>query len=595
MALTDPSRHLVNRRTVLLAGLMSLPVPIFLSRLFYLQNVEGQQYRLLAEKNKVRGRLMQPQRGRLLDRTGKVIAEDEQVYRLVLIPEQTPDIPTILKKLSNIVNLTTSRLTWILKEASSVSSFTPVTVLHTLPFNELAKVQVNLPDLPGLDFVPLPLRRYTTPEQIGHLVGYVGRLPKNQKLPTERWMPDFPVGRRGLEKHLEDKLRGVAGIRQIELNAHGREVREVNRISSQQGEDIRISVDLEAQQVATKALGKNIGAVSAIELSTGRIVVASNKPGLNANLFAEGMDEATWQGLLTDPNKPLINRAFQGLYAPGSTIKPIIALAALEEGVADPEETFYCKGHTQFGDRRFHCWDKHGRVNMHKSIARSCDIYFYEMGKRLGVNTMAKYFRMFGLGEGNDFGIPAKSGLVPTKEWKLKNKGERWAGGEDLITAIGQGFLLATPVQLATATARLATGRMVQPTLDGNANPQDFPLLDVNPENLKRAQEGMHAVVHDPVLGTAKSIGYKAKFKIGGKTGTAQVISKRFEKDTPTSSIPYASRAHALFVAFGPYESPRYAVSAIVEHGASGSRAAAPVAQKVLQHLLEKELLNDHT
>lgn len=577
------SRRIVSRRLVVMGSLMALTLPLILGRLTYLQGLAGQKYKTLAEKNRVRVKLVQPVRGKLLDRNGTPLAQDEKVFRLVLTPEQCPNIPETLQKISSLIPLTSAQQEKIKEKAAKSRAFMPITIARSLSFKQLAVVQINLPDLPGVDFTAVPLRNYTLGQKLGHISGYVGHVPKEMEVP-QNWMPEFPLGRRGLEKVYDEKLRGHAGLRHVEFNAYGREVRDIHRVPSAAGENLNLTLDSKIQQAAWEAMEGWVGSAVVIDVATGGIVAAVNRPGLNPSTFADGLSKEEWQGLLNDPEKPLINRALDGQYAPGSTIKPLVALAALEAGKANPRETITCHGHIKFGNRKFFCWDKHGKMNLHRAVAQSCDIYLYELGKRLGVDEMAKVYQQFGLGQQFDLGLPSQKGLVPTRAWKQKTHGEKWVGGEDLITAIGQGFMLATPLQLAVMSARLATGKAVMPTFLKPSTPVVFDKLDVKKEHLEFAQDAMKAVVQ-AWYGTAKSARNKG-FETAGKTGTAQVISKRYEKNYPLHLRPYAERPHGLFVSFAPVSLPRYAVAVVLEHAGSGGGAAAPVAGKIMKALL---------
>lgn len=585
MRFVSERQKLVNRRSIVLAGLLGLSVPVLVGRLYYLQRVAGQKYRKLAEKNRIHLRLMQPPRGRLFDAKKRILAHDVLTPRLVLIREQTPNVQKTLAKVAQILPLGPKTRARIMQESARQPKFMPVTIKRTLPFAQLARIQVNLPDLPGVDFTQVPLRRYAGDKTFGHLLGYVGLSHDEKVTKSEDWSPDFPVGRGGLEQLYENELRGEAGYRHVEVNAHGREVREVERFVPATGKDIHLTLNLAVQQTAWEALGDHVGAAVVLDVTNGAVIAAASKPSFNPNSFTEGLNREAWQSLLQNPGKPLINRPLQGLYAPGSTVKPVVALAALAEGEASWDEKITCRGKVHFGDRDFHCWKRHGTLDLSGAIRESCDIYFYELGKRLGMNKLAEYYRQFGLGSPSSIGLDEKNGIVPDPQWKAKHVGERWSEGETLIAAIGQGYMLTTPLQLAVFSARLATGKQVVPFIRQDRLMSDFKPIDVNLKLRKQTLQAMRDVVHHP-RGTAKRARAKG-YETAGKTGTAQVISKRFE-DMETHEIAYRERPHALFIAFAPFENPKYAVAVVVEHGASGGREAAPVAQKVLAKAMEE-------
>lgn len=578
---------LIQRRTIVLGLLMSVPFPILMSRLYYLQNVLGSKYRSLAEKNRIRIRPLRPERGKIFDRHGQMLAQDVPSPRLVIVREQCPNPKNILNRLSKLIPLSAGSQKKTLKEMYRRAPFTPVTVTKSLNFKQLAKVQVNQPDLPGIDFTSVPVRTYVRGETIGHLVGYVGRTDdyKVDKAGVEGWAPDFPVGRQGLEKLYENRLDGQPGFSHVEANAVGRSVRELEKFDAKKGEDLQLSLDSKLQSYAYDRLKDKVGSAVVLDITTGAVLAAVSRPGFNPDEFSEGISVSLWKDLLEDENNPLLNRSLQGAYSPGSTFKPVVALAGVEEGVIDTKEEIRCTGKMRLGRRDFHCWKKHGKVNFDKSIAGSCDIYYYELAKRLGIEKIAKYAEAFGLGEPSSIGLPEKKGIVPTPAWKLKNKNERWAEGESLITAIGQGFLLTTPMQMAVMCARIASGKAVTSSLLVENEKQTFKELPFKYENLELIRKGMFNVVN-AWYGTAKNAKRKG-FNLAGKTGTVQVISERIPEDMPMSKVPLKKRPHGMFIGYAPFEAPKYAVAVVVENGGSGSGAAAPIAADILAEAMK--------
>lgn len=586
-----PESQKISRRTTIVAGGMLLTFPALFGRSYYLQNVSGQRYKKMAEKNRINIRPTQPTRAPLLDRTGQLIAHDIKYFRLSIIRENCPNPEKVLKRLAKIIDLSPLRQKRVLKAIKQHKSFTPVSIVKNISFDDLLKVQVNLADLPGIDLVPILLRKYPAGKMVGHLTGYVGVAPKNQA--EEDWPSDFPVGRIGLEKVYNKRLRGVPGIVQSETNAHGREVRKLKNKPEENPAPFALTLDLTLQKYAWNLLKDYTGSAVVMDMHTGGIHTAISHPSFDPNRFVEGFDEAFFQTLLNNPKKPLLGRVFQGVYAPGSTFKLLVALAALEEGIITPEKTITCRENIFFGDRKFHCWKRHGKMNMERAIAESCDIYFYEMGKELGLEKMAHYAQLFGLGKASDIGIAEAEGNIPTREWKKRKVNEPWTGGDDLITAIGQGYLLTTPLQLTTMTSRLVTGKHVKPviTLQEEESPH-YPPIGIHPTNLEYIRRGMIAVMHTKG-GTAYSSRPRT-FQMGGKTGTVQVISERLETAEDIASAPENKRPHGLFVGYAPAAKPRFATCVFLENVGSGGKYAAPIAKKLLAKALElnKEIEN---
>lgn len=576
------AKKVLSRRGVILSFLMLLPFPILVSRLFYLQNVVGSRFKALAEENRLNIRLLRPPRGRFLDRFGITLAEDKSAYRLVLIPEQCPEPKRILSLVARLIPLSDQRIEQILSDIKRRAPFTPITVMSPISFDDLARVQSNLPDLPGIDLKIIPFRFYEKSTMLSHLLGYVGRSDYDKRKQGKAWAPDFPVGRQGLEQLYENRLSGVPGVLELETNAVGRPLRDVNRKEATPGEDMVLSLNMKIQEAAYDALHGETGSIVVMDVRTGGILAAVSHPTFDSNLFSDGIDPVKWKEILDNPENPLLNRTMQGLYSPGSTYKPLVALAALEEGVIPPEEKITCRGKIKFGNRDFHCWKKHGKVDMHESIKGSCDIYYYEVARRLGIDTLSKYADMFGFGHRSSIGLSEKEGINPNKAWKRKARRASWNEGETLNAGIGQGFMVATPLQMVTMAARIATGREIQPVLFteqeiGNKKPK----LPIKEEHLELVRKGMFSVVNE-WGGTARRSMSK-NFEIAGKTGTVQVVSERIDEDTPMSSVRRKKRPHGLFIAFAPYDQPQFAISVVVEHGGSGSGAAAPVAKAVLE------------
>ena len=573
-----------KRRTVIVTVGLLLPFPAVLQRVWHLQTAQGEQFKTLAEQNRIHLRPLQPQRGKITDSTGTLLAHDITAYRLVIIPEQTPDPHQTLEQLATLIPLSRRRIERTLLEIRQKPRFYPHIITKSLSFNDLARVQVNLPQLPGVDLLSIYTREYPIAEPFSHIIGYTGFSAEKIKLESGRFWPgEYPVGREGLEKTLDDTLRGQPGARQIETNAFGREVRTINATPATSGRTMQLTIDHRLQQTTYETLREHIeGAAVVIDLRSGAIKAMVSYPSYDINRFTEGIDPDYWSELRQASTHPLINRSLQGQYAPGSTFKMVVAAAAINEGLINPEKQITCRGHIDLGDRRFHCWKRHGTLNLVQSIASSCDIYFYELGRRLGIDKIAHYAKLFGLGQRYLWELPEEEGLVPTEAWKRKTRNEAWTGGETIISAIGQGFLLATPLQLAVMAGRMATGSTVNPyLLQGHhaaISPQPIP---ISKEAMAIIQQGMWGCVNDSQHATARNAKLQS-IVVAGKTGTSQVISKRFGEDYEIEDIPRDQRAHGLFVAYAPFDNPRYAVSVVLEHAGSGGRFAAPVAQKIL-------------
>lgn len=588
MNLSSTNRaKVVSRRTLLVGAVMAIPFPAFVARMYYLQEVLGTRYKKMAEQNRVQIRPIRPERGVLFDRASRVLARDKPSPRLVIVPEQCPNPQEVLTKLSTIIPLSKRSMKDILEKVKYRAPFTPITITKSISFSEVARVQLNQPDLPGIDFVDIPLRHYENGESTGHLLGYVGRTDdyKKDKAGVKGWAPDFPVGRQGLEKLYEDELGGRPGFIHNETNAVGRPVRVLEKQEPKKGDDLILTLDQEMQKFCKEQMKGKVGSVVLLNAKTGGILSSVSTPSFDPNDFAEGIDPKSWNALLNHEDKPLLNRSFQGTYSPGSTFKLLVAQAALEEGVTTMDEVITCRGHMQLGNRRFHCWKKHGKVNLLDSISGSCDIYYYEMAKRLGADKIAAYAKKFGLGERSEIGIPEKSGLVPTPEWKWKNRHERWTTGEDLIYGIGQGFLLMTPLQMATMCARIATGYDIKPKLLKKYEDIETQSTPVHEGYLTLIRQGMFEVVNGR-KGTAKGARRRG-VSIAGKTGTVQVVSERIEDHVDMNDVPLKKRPHGMFIGYAPFDDPKYAVAVVVENGGSGSGAAAPLAANVLKKVTE--------
>jgi penicillin-binding protein 2 len=565
-----------------------------------LQIEEGRRYATLAEENRVSARLFAPPRGRILDRRGDVVAGNRLNWRALLVAEQTADVTATIETFSRIVPLQDHEKARIERDIRRNRRFVPVILREFLSWEEMAAIEVNAPDLPGVSVDMGTTRIYPETEHLAHVLGYVGT-PTEQDAGEEGLvhLPGMRVGRAGLERFHDRVLRGRAGAVQVEVNAVGRVIRELDRREGIPGQDVQISVDTGLQKAIRNKIDEGTTAVL-LDARNGEVLAMATKPSFDPNIFNSGVSAAQWRQWTASRSTPLINKATNGLYAPGSTFKMVVALAALEAKVCRPGDIVHCPGHFDFGDTRFHCHKQsgHAGMNMRTAIAQSCDVYFYEMARRTGMDKIAAMSHRFGLGVDLDIELPGtRRGLVPTRGWR-QAQGHPWNIGDTIVHGIGQGFYQLTPLSLAVMTARLATGRAVQPHLTRaiagqplrGGKPEDWPSLGIPEADLRVVRESMWAVVNGG--GTAGAARLPGQYGImAGKTGTTQVrrVSReQRERGFNVANLPREWRPHALFVAYAPYDNPVFALSVIVEHGTSGSGAAAPLARDILVEAFQR-------
>ncbi len=596
-------RPRLTRRGLLLGGGMAGVMGVLGWRMRELQVLEADQYRLLAEENRINIRLIPPARGRIFDRAGRPLAVNRKNYRVVLIREQAGDVEAALDRLAELIPISERERERAIRDATRKAAFVPVTVAEHLSWEHFARVAANAPALPGVDVEAGLTRYYPEGDALAHAVGHVGRVNEREldadgEATPLLQIPDFRIGKTGVEIRREATLRGSAGLSRIEVNARGRTVRELGREDGEPGADLQLTLDLDLQRHAMERLSGESAAVVLMDCATGDLLVSASSPGYDPNPFVFGISTDDWNALLEDPYRPLADKTVSGLYPPGSTWKMVVALAALEAGQLDPAERVFCNGGLKLGNRRFHCWRRggHGHVDLQESLAQSCDVYYYEIARRTGIDRIADMANRLGLGVAHELPLPAvREGLTPTRAWKQGARGEAWRVGDTFNAGIGQGFVLTSPLQLAVMTARIATGRAVSPRLVRGAagRPLADPepgLLDVNGTHLRLVREGMLAVMEDR-RGTARRSRIVAEgLAMAGKTGTSQVrritAAERAAGVTRNEDLPWNRRDHALFVGFAPYAAPRFALSVVVEHGGGGSSAAAPIAQDVMLRAL---------
>ena len=590
-----------TRRAVLLGGGQALLFSVLVGRMYYLQVVQTDRFRLLAEENRVNLHLLPPLRGKIVDRFGTPLAINDPNYRVVIVPEQTANMRDTLQTLARILPLSNEEIDRLVRDRVRQRAFLPMTVKANLDWDMVSRVEVNLPDPPGASIEVDQSRSYPFGGTTSHVLGYVGTPAENEVGDDPLLqLPGFRIGKSGLEKVYDTKLRGTAGTSEVEVNALGRIIRELDRHEGKPGAELVSTLDIGLQQYVQQRLSAQRSASAVVlDIMTGDVLAMGSTPSFDPAVFNRGLSPADWQDLSTDPGHPLINKAMAGQYPPGSTFKTMTAMAALEAGV-DPSYSVFCPGVFNLGNLSFHCWWKggHGTLDMLGGIKHSCDVYFYDLARKVGIDTLAGMARRFGLGQPTGIDLPGeKGGLIPDTAWKKATLKDSWHPGETVIAGIGQGFIQATPLQLAVMVARLANGgfalkpRLVRPAkLTDETGPDptavQFAPMGVNLNHLKLVWEGMRRVVNDPD-GTA----YNARIsqpgmEMAGKTGSAQVrritMAERLMGVRKNEDLPWAMRDHALFIAFAPVQQPRYACSVVVEHGSAGARYAGPIAHDIL-------------
>jgi penicillin-binding protein 2 len=590
-----------SRRALVLGGVQLGLFGALAARLHHLQVRESGGYAVLAEDNRINQRLLIPPRGRILDRAGRPLAVNVPTYRVRVVREQVPgrDLRATLDRLARVVALRPERIEEVLAQAKALRAFVPIVVREDLTWEEVSLIAVNTPDLPGVVLDSGLLRQYPHGEVLAHVLGYVAAVNEaEQKEDPDPLLtlPDFRIGKSGIERSYDRPLRGRSGLSRVEVNALGREIREVERREGEPGDDLALTLDLELQQFCFDRLSAELAASSVvIDIRTGGVLALASVPSFDPRAFTNGLKRAVWTELSTSPRTPLVNKCIRGQYPPGSTFKMITALAGLESGIS-PSYEVYCPGVTRLGAAKFHCWKDHGHgsLNLVQALGQSCDCYFYDVARRVGIDALAAMANRFGLGDKLGLDLPGEQpGLIPTSAWKKKKFGVSWQKGETLICGIGQGFVNATPLQLAVMTARMASGRKVVPTFvrDPKAPPPEP--LGVNRAHLDAVLRGMHEVVHGK-RGTARQAAVDLPgIEMAGKTGTSQVRRMTAAERALGAErrkkleIPWIQRDHALFVCFAPYQDPLYAVSVVVEHGIGGSKVAAPIARDIMRKALE--------
>ena len=598
----------INRRMFILATAKVIILGGLVSRLFFLQVKENKKYLTLSDKNRIREWKLPPVRGDFQDYFGNTIAGNFEGYQLHLIPEQVENFRYTINRIKNILDLSEKQFQRIMKKKKEIKPWETLIVADNLSWENFSKINNNLYDLNGVKPIISISRNYPYRENYTHILGYVSQANEKDILSSEaikeKFVQGLKVGKIGLEKTFENDLIGKNSIERYEVNAYGRRISQLAFQKGDQGQTIKLTVDTEIQKLANELLAEKAGSICVMDIYTGHVIAMHSSPSFDPNAFVFGINQDDWQLIRNNPMKPLVNKTLQGNYSPGSTIKPIVALSALENGIINTNFAVNCRGHKnplELYGQTYHCWKKegHGFMNLRNAMKQSCDTYFYEVARKLGVDKLSETAKKFGLGKevfGDLFSIE-KRGLIPSTQWKKNALGQGWLLGETIITGIGQGYIQTTPIQLCLMTAQIGNGgHKIYPKIvvdhDKEVTHIDkFIPLYKNSKNIKIVQDAMFASTNE-IRGTSyKSRIDDLKYQFAGKTGTAQVkkiTEKDRELDLKTSEIPYEERDHALYVAYGPYKNPRYALSVIVEHGGSGSATAAPLAKKLFKKVIDR-------
>jgi penicillin-binding protein 2 len=615
---------LIGRRMFLLTAAKAIVMVGLVGRLISLQINQATKYKSLSDKNRFREWKLAPERGVIKDFFNQVLASNEPLYQVHLVPENTQNLNQLFVRLKGILNISEKKISYLKRLIKKQKPWEPIIISDNLNWSEFSRVNVFLHELNGVEPIVSVARTYPD-NSSAHILGYVSQISakdlKTKKYLKKLSVPGMAVGKTGLERKLDEEIIGKIGFQRYEVNAFGKRIKEIQINEGQTGTSFKTTLDYEVQKYTNTLLNDKAAAVCVMDIYNGDIVSLVSAPAFEPNAFVHGLDKDYWNSLIKDGKKPLTNKALSGLYPPGSTIKTLVALSALENGIIKPSDTFRCKGKIELHGEKFHCWEKkgHGIVNLRKGIQRSCDVYFYEVARKLGVDRLSITAKKFGLGKTvlPDF-IEERAGVVPNTKWKKKNIGQNWYIGETLHSGIGQGYFQSTPLQLCLMTAQIANGgfeikpRIIFDKNDNNlrdyikyknenpneAIPADLlnnkfilkPLFE-DQKNINIVQDAMFSSSNEPGGTSYRHRMENPKFTFAGKTGSSQI--RRFteaqrEAEVKQIDLNYKERDHALFVAFAPYNDPKYAISVVVEHGGSGGSAAAPIAKKVIKKVLER-------
>lgn len=604
----EEALNMLKRRVMVAIGVVIIFLLVIIARFWYLQIDQGEHYRTLAETNRVRIRTVPPPRGHIFDKYGRKIVTNRPSFNVSLIREDSYDIQDVLKRLAVVLDEDIEELWERIRKAEGTPRHFPITLKEDVNWETLAYLENNKYKFSGVRIEVQPVRVYHYGDLAANMIGYIGSINKKQLAADEEGVYEGGdlIGKRGIERLREEDLRGEKGSSSTEVNARGFEQQQLKSVDPLPGRDLTLTIDVELQQAAEQymAISDKAGAVVAMEVDTGRLLAAASAPSIHLEDFIGGISTKNWNALLENPKHPLLNKVIQGTYPPGSTYKMVTALAGLSEGVITEHTTFYCPGHYYFGNRLYRCWKHsgHGTVDIRRALTESCDVYFYQVGQRVGVDKLAEYAKKLGLGVRSGVELEhEKQGIVPTKDWKRKRFKDKWHEGETLSVAIGQGFNNMTPLQICIMTAAIANGgKIYKPQLIESVKTPDGDIIDqLTPElvselserekfYLKLVQEGMFGVVQGK-RGTARNVRIEG-ITIAGKTGTAQVVRLAQYKGLKEKDIPYKYRDHAWFTCYAPADDPKIAVTVLVEHGLHGGSGAGPIARVMLKQYFEKYL-----
>ena len=629
--------RIISRRLFMLAAAKILLLAGITSRLYNLQISDREKYEVLADKNRIREWKTPPQRGLITDFYNKILADNDRVFQVHLSLDEIQDFDKTLFRLKNIINLSNNEIRRIYKTKAKLRPWDTLVASDNLNWSQFSKLNLYLHELEGVKPVVSSSRYYPYGSNLVHIVGYVGEasirdIERMEEI-KENLVPGLKVGKSGIEYSNEKKLIGKYGIKRYEVNSSGKRIIQLEHIKESQGTEIKTTVDLEVQKFAQELLKNKAGSICAMDIYTGQIIAMASSPSYDPNKFTHGIGHKDWEEIRDDPLKPLVNKSISGLYSPGSTLKPLVALAALEFGTIDPEKAIECKGHKhpyELYGVKYHCWKKqgHGFMKLRNAIKQSCDIYFYEMARLLGVDRLSIIAKRYGLGSNilKNVYFDEKKGVVPNTEWKKNALGKSWYLGETVINGIGQGYIQTTPLQLCLMTAQIANGgykikphilfdkninfenaklkiakQLTNESLINNSILEDrefqlYEKLYSRSENIDFVKDAMFGSTNEQYGTSFKSRFEDLKYQFAGKTGTSQVkriTEEERELDLKQSEIEYKNRDHALYVAFAPYKEPRYSISVLVEHGGSGSKAAAPLASKLIKKIIDRHKLRE--
>ena len=597
------SARMISRRGLMLGAIQAGAVAVLAWRLRTMQVEHADEYRLLSDGNSIKIRLLPPVRGLIHDRHGVVIAGNEQNYRATITRELAGDVDAVVARLRKLVPMSDDEAAQLLETIARRSAITPVGIGDHLSWDEFSSIAVNAPALPGVQPESVLSRVYPRGGDFAHVLGYVGRvsdydLSKMEDPDPVLMLPEFQFGKVGVESKLEPVLRGKAGSRRVEVNAAGREMRELSRQEGQQGATVQMTLDAGLQNYATQRLGQESAAAVVIDVTNGDVMAIASAPVFDPNLFVRGISSSDYRALMEHDHRPLADKTVQGLYPPGSTFKMVTLLAGLDSGILNEGTSYFCNGGLDVGGRRFHCWSRggHGHVNVIQSLQKSCDVFFYEAARAIGIDRIAAMARRLGIGVEHDLPMSAvATGIAPDRAWKQERFGQPWVVGDSLNASIGQGYVLASPLQLAVMTARVATGLEIRPRLvraiENEPQPvPEFAGLGIAESHLRAARKGMDAVMNSTGGTAARSRIVAEEWRMAGKTGTSQVrnitAAERARGVVSNEQLPWNRRDHALFVCYAPYEAPKYAVSVVVEHGGGGGAVAGPIGRDILLYAL---------